>query len=304
MLVETPVPHQEQRDKPLLVFTKYKMYGLASIGHGLLFQQGMFKAMAKKVDRTMEILRGASLGPLIEPTHLEAVRCCFLDLTGAEEIGTLILTRNYSVAMSLVLAMKSLTFGDLFDVEPTLQGLLAESPVHRSIWAQLTKTVVGADLAARIRSNHVFQWTQSSLAVSPQILQSCGVANCHGFIEAATQLQVAPGHHVSAERTAAPIGLDASHRQVAEQVRQTGYHGFLVGTSDLVLLHGVDVDATATASARPTTANEDAGSRGAAATFPCCRLRRLSRVSSTDSIRLTFLRTPITARTFMPRRMS
>ena len=48
---------------------------------------------------------------------------------------------------------------------------------------------------------------------------------------------------------------------MAEQVRQTGYHGFLVGTSDLILLHGVDVDATATASARRTTANEDAGAR-------------------------------------------
>jgi hypothetical protein len=259
--LETPVPHRKQLEKPLLVFTKYKMYGLASIGQGLLVQQAMFKAMAKKVDETVRMLRGSSLRPIIEPAHLDAVSCSFLDLTGAEEIGTLIMTRNYSVAMSLVLGMKSLTFEDLFGVEPTLRDLLTDCPVHRTIITQLMGTAAGTNVAKLLRSSHIFQWTHSSLAVSPHLLLNGDFARCDGYVEAATQLQVAPGHHASAEETVRPITPAASDLQSLEQVRQRGYHGFLVGSSDLILFHGLDVDSVDPASDSPATDEEQAGAR-------------------------------------------
>jgi hypothetical protein len=42
----SPTVHKFQETTPLLVFTKYKMHGLTTMGPSLLFQQNLLKAMA------------------------------------------------------------------------------------------------------------------------------------------------------------------------------------------------------------------------------------------------------------------
>jgi hypothetical protein len=114
-----PILHHLQDAHPLLAFTRYKMDGLGAIGQSLLFQQSLFRAMAAKINESITLLQeksntDESVADFITENDAKQIKCVFLDLQGAEEVGTLIFCNNYSVAMSLNAALRSLTFGDLF----------------------------------------------------------------------------------------------------------------------------------------------------------------------------------------------
>ena len=130
--------HGLQEKTPLLVFTKYKIDGLGAIGQGLLFQQALFKAMASKIQETVallgkRVLSDQSVADLMSEEDIDSLKCAFLDLQGPEQIGTLMFSRNYSVVMSLVAALRSLTFGDVFHMDDNLGPLLNRSRPHRLI---------------------------------------------------------------------------------------------------------------------------------------------------------------------------
>ena len=234
-----PSTHGFQGETPLLVFTKYKMYGLASIGQGLLVQQAIFKAMASRLEWVIQDLREAKIEPAVSPEDADTVRCCFLDLSGAEEIGTLILTRNYTVAASLILAMKSLTFDDIFRADPRVQNLLRVSLVHTKVVQWADSRIKGdGDCTDRIRHNHVFQWTQSSLGISPAIASADARLDCSGYLKVVTELQLAPGHHARAEGSACEIQLNTAEQEATEWANEFGCRNFVVGTADLALFHG------------------------------------------------------------------
>ena len=100
------------------------MDGLGTAGYGLLFQQALYQAMARKMVWGRDILRDeiavadSSAAKFILPGDSENTTCAFLDLQGIEEIGTAIFCNNFSVAISLIAGLRSLTYKELFDSEP------------------------------------------------------------------------------------------------------------------------------------------------------------------------------------------
>ena len=239
--------HGFQGNMPLLVITKFKMHGLVSVGEGLLTQQALFKAMAREVMAVMGRLKGGDYAPLLSEGDIESTRCCFLDMQGSEEIGMLVFTRNYSVALTLVAALRSLTFTSLFQADQRLVEILATadrySDVHRAVLdIQLARigSTEEVNFESHLADNHVFRWTRSFLTIAADILHNGIYDNCSGYIEAMTEMQLAPGHHACAEMTASCAAGDTSNERLRNGPSKMPYHSFFVGTGDMILFHGFE----------------------------------------------------------------
>lgn len=233
-----PWVHRFQRVTPLLTFTKYKMDALASLGEGLLVQQAMFKAMAKMVQATLELLRKSPTSPLIRPEHVNTARCCFLDMQGTEEIATLMFTQNFSVALTLVGALRSLTFGDVFEADCRTKNLLNDSRAHQEVVRVLAKRPERGQRTVPewIQDSHVFRWTHSSLAVAPQSLRDGDYDNCEGYVKAISEIQLVPGHRDRVAKRAVTAPRDPQNVQE--------YDDYLTGTGDMMLFHGQGLSGT------------------------------------------------------------
>ncbi|MCX5638682.1 MAG: hypothetical protein NTX52_13480, partial [Planctomycetota bacterium] len=249
-LAYRPVVHEFQETTPLLAFTKYKMYGLTTIGPSLLFQQNLLKAMAAKIQGTIELVRdriavSASIASLISKDDIDSAKCIFLDLQGSEELGTLIFCRNYSVALALVDALRTLTFGDIFrqDMNGSLKEVLKYCKAHRSVIylnRKLRKEQLSADVDL-LREMHVFQWTHTSLAVSPNAFSDPAHSNCNGFVEALSKFQIAPGHRSAMEEGAGIVSETPPKegpKVASKDLGDIEYHRFHAGIEDVVLVHG------------------------------------------------------------------
>ena len=254
--ISSPVEHAFQTSMPLAVFTKCKMDGLAVVGQGLLFQQALFRAMALKIRQVMGILRGRAspsaardLAVLMSEEELSATKFVFLDLQGPEEIGILTFCSNYSVAMTLVAAVRSLTFDQVFDADPSgrLMQVLGQSKAHRAV-VYLGRQKQGGHPVADIevlRNNHVFLWTRSSLAVSPWTLARGDYRHCRGLVEASAQFQLAPGHRFRVEDSAAGWPEEPACGVKTRAPSRGAYFRCHIGTADLVLAYATSPEETA-----------------------------------------------------------
>jgi hypothetical protein len=246
-LANTDLEHDFQKETPLLVFTKYKMDGLSLLGEGLLFQQALFKAMAQKIHDTITLLgeqckNRNDTNALILPKDVETFKCSFLDLQGAEEIGTLMFCRNYSVAMTVIATLRTLTFDDVLKESTHVEKALNNSKTHLSV-IKIGK--IGLDNPkfpediSDIKNHHVFRWTCSSLAVSPQTLISKNYANCNGYAESIVEHQISPGHHSKAEDN---IKVVASQGQEYSGVEK--YHRYQAGVGDVIFAYSPSEERT------------------------------------------------------------
>jgi hypothetical protein len=242
--VDLDLEHEFQKKTPLLVFTKYKIAGLALLGEGLLFQQALLKAMARKIQETITLLdkqckNENSTETLILPNDIKTFKCAFLDLQGAEEIGTLMFCSNYSVAMTIVAALRTLTFDDVFKENPHVEKALNNSKSHLSIIKLALDEQQLPEDVSDIKDNHVFRWTYSSLAVSPNALVSSGHANCNGYVEATVELQIEPGHHLDVETNIKVVG-----QQNEEYRGPKEYHRYKVGVGDIIFAYSSSEEKT------------------------------------------------------------
>jgi len=242
--------HSFQQELPLLAFTKYKAHGLTTVGPGLLFQRNLLGAMAAKVQSTVRLLRermtaSESVAALISEEDLDSVKCVFLDLQGPEELGTLVFCRNYSVATTLIASLRTLTFGDVLEQDPSrsLGESLRRSNAHRTIIGlqqRLRLERVSGDVDL-LREMHVFRWTHTSLAVSPNAFYDPYQSKCNGFVEALSELQISPGHRCSVEEQIKAIA-ESCHadrmKTSAIDLSSKEYHRYEAGIADLVLPHG------------------------------------------------------------------
>ena len=236
--------HDFQRDLPLAVFTKYKMDGLATAGQGLLLQQAVLRTMVKKIRETVDLFQGPvgredTVKGLIPNDDVGAIKVAFLDLQGAEEIGTVMFCRNYSVAMTSIAALRSLTFDDVFRMEARALAALNGSLPHRAIiaWAQeLLRRKEQCCDATSLVSDHVFRWTHTVAATSPTTLLDPGGSKCSGAVEAIGEFQISPGHLGAVERGARH---DKAERAQADA---PAYHRYQVGTGDTYLAYGDSVE--------------------------------------------------------------
>ncbi|HUW81402.1 MAG TPA: hypothetical protein VMZ31_01250 [Phycisphaerae bacterium] len=238
-----PATHKLQEDTPLLVLTKYKVDGLGMLGQSLLFQQNLFAAMGKRIEAVAEALTGyvsevGDKAAMMSSEDISTTRCVFLDLQGCEEIGTLFFSRNYSVAMAFVCALRSLTFSDVFDADPEgrLAHLLSESDLHRMI-VRCNQELRGRSPSVDVdllRDNHAFRWTQSSLAVSPRAVLEPKQARCSGRVEASSEIQILPGHRFEVEDRVVPQARGFLDVPGVKPSRQEFYR-YHIGLTDLIV---------------------------------------------------------------------
>lgn len=239
-----PATHEFQKTTPLLVFTKFKIHGLGTLGQGMLFQQGLFKAMANKIKRLQSLLykkidNEKNIAGLMSKEDIDSVKFCFVDVQGPEEIGTLIFCQNYSVAMTFVLGLRTLTFGDVFDVQGNIVDLLEQCKAHGSIIRlnrNLREEPVSNDINL-LRALHVFRWTHSSLSIAPDAFFGNGHSNCNGYVEALLGIQISPGHRCKAEQEIENTLEKYSEKPAGKSTNNLEYHRAQIGVDDLLLPH-------------------------------------------------------------------
>lgn len=192
---------------PLMVFSKIKIDGLASIGLGVSFQHGIWRAMIRRLRKLFAAMcKGVDPDFDITPEDIKTTQCVILDLQGCEEIGFLIFTRNLSVAMAIVSGLRAMTYEDVFTEDPALASLLNRSRVHASLLkfagTQSNIPFAGKTLnSGALHSNHLFKWTHSTVSIRPSKVVQPGSErlfpapeHMRGYVWAASRLQIAPGH--------------------------------------------------------------------------------------------------------------
>lgn len=246
----TPTRRDFESDRPLVILTRFKLSGLVVLGNGLLVQEAVFRAMGRKILEVLAALRDSPRDEArklvdIQETgkdDLNTLQCAFVDLQGSEEIGTLMICRNYSVAMALVVALRTLTIRDLFakpaDVDD-VKHAFENSNMHKELFrASCGKGGMPAENGTPWVDNHVFSSTYTTLGVSFAAFMDGELHNCHGYVEAYTRVKTQPGHHLSVCRKVEKA-MDA--KNMFEEPESFGsienYHRTLVGQYDRVIDH-------------------------------------------------------------------
>ena len=229
------VEHEIQSDCPFLVFTRFRMDGIASVTHFLLAQQAIYKAMVTSVLTTidrLETLAQDCSDDYLKLQDIANTRCCLIDLKEAEEIGTAVFCSNFTVAMSIVAELRKLTYHDAFCHEALLRRRLEEDETLQLV---VRKAIDRPDAepqacVKQIELNHLFRWTTSSILVSPRMIRDGSHdQECSGKASGEIRVQVAAGHRERAR--------DGVISQVGglEQKLDGDWDSFPVGEDDLVV---------------------------------------------------------------------
>jgi hypothetical protein len=204
--------HPFLRHRPLIAVTYYKLNGMAVLGPGILMQQAVYKAMAKTVKEVLAILAKQTEAKLhrgiISQDDVRSFRCAFLDPAGWSDVVTLMLCSNYSVMITVLAALRSLTFEKLYDTsnDRTLENSLEEFEIH-SIMAKAGEQITGDKIDRLLSKNHAFCSTFTSLGISHEALEKDELEEgkeCYysGVVIADTKLNLCPGHFMDAVEAA------------------------------------------------------------------------------------------------------
>jgi len=256
-----------QECNPLVTVSRLKVGGLGILGNGLSIQRATFRAMARKIEEVRGKLRrkqesgDEQLTALdIHEEDIRDVLVVLLDGIGSEDILICIFSKNYSVALSIVTALRNLTFGELAaEDEPELE--LVRLSEYRRVHDGIVRVVRQAeeelrgDEAARREAgekpedarpanaesdsmgrNHLFAATYTCLGVNRRAFERPDKSVIHGVAEVYARVNVNPGHFKAVEdgtRLALDSFSDNPELQVAEidqSWRQ--FHRFMVGRYD------------------------------------------------------------------------
>ena len=234
-----------QEDTPLLTFSRYKMEGLAVLGQGLQCQHAIMCAMAKRMEQTKKALlhslqtQTSPSSKIITAEDVMTTKVVFLDLQGVEEIGTFIFSRNYSVAMTLVTAVRSLTFADMFEAQPQFRDLFDKKRTHRAFLHVADQVRTGSsEIKHRdshfLDDNHVFGWSDTTLAVVPQLLLK-EEKNCTGYVSAFGAIQYSPGHLGAAQEAIKTARKKCKEDNATPKISEGEFQFCTLNTSDMLV---------------------------------------------------------------------
>ncbi len=211
-VLDVPV-HQFQRDTPLMVFAKFRLDGLLSLGEVLLSEEAVLKLMVRWMDEHITDLRSEWEKDNPSIRHLfgdedddvivfRDVRCCLIDTQRMEEIGVLFFCRNYSLAFSLIHRLRMLRFKHLFEGEglPDLRDRLKHEGLHEFMASRAEKEDTGKKGMDALGETHVFRWSTSTLYVAPHVVLEEDTSLCQGWVDAELKYRIAPGHFGRVER--------------------------------------------------------------------------------------------------------
>lgn len=237
-----PPPFRSQERTPLVAFTYFRLDGLANLGQALLFQYALFRAMGRRIQHVNRWLldrfdTDATVSALLEHKRsINSARCCLLDLQSAEEVGTLCLCDNFTMALSYVHALRSLTYSDVFAAD--LSGELRKAFEQSQVCEELMRRAAKGAKGLRIPSDdHVFRWSHTSLGVSTStVFNEEGRRPCYGYAEAYVQLHIPPGHQDCVEKRFRTVPQKKSRRYAGP----SNYRRVEVGPGDLLRSYEYD----------------------------------------------------------------
>ncbi|MFO0979076.1 MAG: hypothetical protein U0996_21885 [Planctomycetaceae bacterium] len=227
-----------QEELPILLFTRFKLDAFAQVGFGLLFQEAIYQAidvvMQKTVVHLLEKTRNTDCGAKLQISSddVTSFKISVVDLLGSEELGTLIFCRNASVGMSLVGALRQLTYKELFNSEAgeRLKTAIQNSTVFHSLLQIQSEPI--APTVDCILDNHVFRWTHTTMSIAPAAFFSQSaksVSRCAGLISGLVELQIPPGHDVTVVSE-----LNRQNTVAEPEVLPEGVSLIEIGRADLV----------------------------------------------------------------------
>lgn len=204
---------------PLRVFTRYETSGLASLKCGIDFQRAIFRAFVRRTNKAIaQLQRLGQNEELYDSLELSAddirdTRVVLLDSQSSEDIVSIILTNNYSIAFTIISAIRSLCFNDLLSDNDSIvcgisDTLLKPDAGRNAVLYEQLQRLASEEVDAfesieDIAGNHLFATTHSTAAVSiPAFYRTSKDATniertvkfCRGNVEVYSRLDIAPGH--------------------------------------------------------------------------------------------------------------
>jgi hypothetical protein len=249
--VVDPLAFFEKR--PLMAVTYFKLSGMAILGPGLMMQEYVYKVMAEKIRDTLkELAAHADDFPDILPngiSDIESFRCMFLDPQGWSDIATLMFSRNYSVTATVIAALRSLIFEEMYDKsqvevqegkrgsEVTLEEAVRSFGVHKAFADIIDNEAAAGSL---LRKNHIFCSTYTALSVHENALKktqppALGEAYYYnGVVIADTNLNVCSGHVLDVKDEAERRNKAIAQFRIRPKNISDKYLWYLVGHNDYV----------------------------------------------------------------------
>ncbi len=226
--------HSIEQTAPLFHWARLKLNGFAVLGYGLLIQQCAYRTIAKKIEEIQALLLKGKGAPLIEPEDVspDRLKITFLDPQGSEDLAILIFSKNYSVGITILSAIRALTFGDLFSEDTLIPSILERSKAHKLL--TLTGKKKTSSVKAGLENNHIISKTYTTLGVSYSAFWDIKKPACNGYVSAFPNLDINPGHLASVEATLfkANVGKNVSTQNLG---RADSIHRFLVGRQDYLV---------------------------------------------------------------------
>lgn len=239
---------------PLLMFTRFKLNGWGSLGHGLLFEGALIRAMVREIGRTMQTLTTEveqRQNPALKDfqiglEELKATKFCLLDLQGQEELAIWCTTTNYSVPMAVLARIQALTIRNVFEADSTHQ---LRNRVNESKWFEQVKKFSADMVPARgetaeasrfestehLDASHIFRWTRSTVGITPKAYENPD--QVRGYVHAVSVLQAAPGHQGEVDDTLDHLRSELRKEETLPVPRKTPFHLHAMGQGDLLLQH-------------------------------------------------------------------
>jgi len=202
------VAHPFIEQRPLTAVTYYRLSGMAVLGPGLLFQQAVYKAMARRIKEVLQTLAtecsAGTYGGSILEADIRSFKCMFLDPQGWSDIATIMFCKNYSVIATVIQCLRALTLRDLYATDRDCEDAVDLFGIHRLV-AEIEnierKKARDSRVSALLQDNHVFCSTFTTLGMSHDAFDCPDRAEAdhkyHGVVSADAHFVVSPGHAMS-----------------------------------------------------------------------------------------------------------
>lgn len=232
-----PGIHPIQTKLPLTAYCEFTLGMLHTMLRGDVARRALHLAVLARISETLESLRRyirSSPVPVVSLCDLDDLAVSLIDLQGPADLGLIVFASNYTVAASLVMAIRGLTIEDACKALPEYGLALRRSKGHSAFWTRLQRQ---HQQDPQFTGNHVFSHSYTTLGVSPQVF--CNPDKSHpirGYVEFNANFNVNPGHFSIIERAAwktAETLLRMSVQWTMDFGPRTSYHYFTVGSFDL-----------------------------------------------------------------------
>lgn len=247
------------KTKPLLGTCYFKLNGTSVLGPGLLVQEYVYKAMAKRIKRTLQALsdHAEEFRDIIPGAQadIDSFRCLFLDPQGWSDMAVLMFCNNYSVITTVIAALRFLTLGDVYDVSDreaaertqpdaaTLREVIKSFGVHEAIASRANGESTPGSL---LGGNHLFLSTYTCLGIYDKAVEERaapsekGEYNYTGLVIPDSNLNVCSGHFLDVRKDAIEKEKDASQTEGQSLPVSGDYVWFVLGHNDFVYQQLVD----------------------------------------------------------------